>query len=133
MGMILYKRTDTSVVCDLKEQYIHIDEKTQTIQCYLNGIPVCFTYIHPECVSTGLRKLEEITLSDVIIGDLNVNYLQPVGHERITKFCKDNHLVVSFIGPTHNNARLDHVLMSSAIAERIYYHVQSLFNLYSGP
>lgn len=131
MGMLLYSRTDSSVVCDVMSQCNHIDEQTQTIQCNLNGLPFCFTYVHPTRVSIGLRKLAEIALNEIIVGDLNADYLQPAGHERITKFSEENRLVVSSHGRTHNDAQLDHVLIPYSIGARINDHIESFCNQYS--
>ena len=70
--MLLYGREGSdhlvSDIVEMKENNVDI------ILVTINGVNVCFTYVHPGSkIEDFLSVQETLTMSDVVIGDLNIN------------------------------------------------------------
>jgi len=132
MRMIVYQRSDSTVRFNLEMQSNHVEQKTQTVQCDINDLAFCFAYVHPTSVPSGFRKLHEVLRpNEFIVGDLNVDYSQKHGREKLDEFCLENNLSVSTHGWTRNNAQLDHVFIPEGVDRGYKFHVDSFANLYS--
>ena len=132
MGLILYKRTDSNATCRLQDVSNYTVQKTQLLQCDINDLSFCFTYLHPSCVGSGFLQLEKkLRIDEFVIGDLNTDYLTKSGISKVLEFCQNRALFPSSLGPTHNQAQLDHILLPNFIGENYSYHTQAFANLYS--
>ena len=91
--------------------------------------------MHPACVRPGFEKLREnIRVNEIVVGDLNADFLQASGRNKIDAFCTQLNLIPSHHGPTRGAAQLDHVLIPEQYTnyENLrYMHTLTFANLYS--
>ena len=102
MGIALYKNNSSAVTTTLHSPSTRPDTILQTIQCNVNNLRFCFSYIHPGSVRPGLRALI----------DMEVNIQQ--------------------LGPSRMSKQIDHVLIPMNLFQNGVLHVvQKFTDLYS--
>jgi exonuclease III len=133
MGMMLYVRRDRPVQVDVQVQTNHEAPKAQIVYITVNGIGVLFAYLHPSDSSMGLSKIEEWLTDggEIVIGDLNIDYMKDVDRQKLERFAAENNLHVSKMGPTCNRAQLDHIMIPRFVRDCYKYYVQTFANMYS--
>jgi len=130
MGMLVYTNNDSDVEAKFSMLKNELSDMLQIVQCDINDYSVSFVYTHPSVVKRGLNQISNnIRPNEIIMGDLNIDYLNNQTRNVLLEFCERHHLAISDHGPTRNDSQIDHILVP--LSHKSHYCTSTFYNFYS--